>query len=164
MTNMHSRQKPIELGYDENILCYDNLILKLEEVNVETDEVLTSCYVAYDHNESEYYVCGKRGGVKDTLSEYFKFYCKKKRHMVEFLNYVLGDSSLCEPKSRINHILYNYKNLDLNGDEEHNKDFIDYYVFEEQEDANSELSGYNRVRFDKKWLLPLLKMLKNLRY
>lgn len=161
MTNMHSRQIQSDFENDENVLCYDNLVLKLEEVDSDSNRILTSCYVAYDHTEAEYYVCGKKHG--NAGWEDFKFYCKKKNHMVEFLRYIIGDVTVsCAPK--INHILYNYKNLDLNGDEEHSKDFIDYYVFEEQEDANSELAGYNGVRFNKRWLLPLLKMLKNLRY
>ena len=162
---MHSRQIQSKFENDENVLCYDNLVLKLEEVDSDLDKrVLTSCYVAYDHNESEYYVCGKKHGKRGGVGwEDFKFYCKKRKHMVEFLRYIIGDLSV-STSPKINHILYNYKNLDLNGEKEHNKDFIDYYVLEEQEDINSELAGYDGVRFNKRWLLPLLKMLKNIRY
>jgi len=159
MSNTHSRTAPMEL--DEPVLYYDKLILKLEEIDNATGATVMSCYIAYDHEESEYFVCGKRGHA---LAEDFKFYCGKKSHMIEFLKYVIGDTSAVVPSSKINHILYNYKHLDLNGDEEHTKDYIDYDVLALQEDRNSELSGYDGVEFDKKWLSPLLKMLKNTRY
>lgn len=161
MTNMHSRQTQSNFENDENVLCYDKLILKLEEVDSDSGRVLTSCYVAYDHAEAEYYVCGKKSGNMGW--EDFKFYCKKKKHMMDFLKYMIGDLNITGAP-RVNHILYNYKNLDLNGEEEHRKDFIDYYVLAEQEDETSELAGYNEMRFNKRWLLPLLKMLKNIRY
>ena len=159
MANTHSR--PIPMETDESVLCYDKLILKLEEIDNAKGDLVMSCYIAYDHEESEYYVCGKRG---HELAEDFKFYCEKKSHMMNFLKYLIGDNTATPPSSKINHILYNYKNLDLDGEEEHAKEYIDYYVFEEQEDRNSELSGYDGVQFDEKWLSPLLKMLKNLRY
>ena len=160
MSNTHSR--PAQMEIEEPVLCYDKLILKLEEIDDQTGRRVMTCYIAYDHEESEYYVCGKR--MENPMVEDFKFYCEKKSHMIDFLQYLMGDTSTAASNSKINHILYNYKNLDLYGEEEHPIEYIDYYVFEEQEDVNSELSGYDGVQFDKKWLSPLLKMLKNLRY
>ena len=159
MTNTHSRPAPMEI--EEPVLCYDKLILKLEEIDTATKHIEIVCYIAYDHEESEYYVCGKRGLA---MAEDFKFYCKKKSHIISFLKYVIGDTTATPPSSKINHILYNYKNLDLDGEEEHVKEFIDYHVLKEQEDRNCELAGYDGEQFSERWLSPLLKMLKNLRY
>ena len=83
MSNTHSR--PIPMETDEPVLCYDKLILKLEEIDNHTGNCVMTCYIAYDHEESEYYVCGKRRD--NEMAEDFKFYCEKKSHMIKFLKY-----------------------------------------------------------------------------
>jgi len=145
---------------EEPVFLNDKLILKIEEVSTTSDKVSMKCFIAYDHNESEYFVCGKRSEieycVKPPGPEDFKFYCKSRNHLIEFLRYTFMDD-MTPGDSTLTHLLYNYKDLDT-------QDYVDYWTLEEQEDPNSEISGFNGATFSRSWLSPLLKTLKYVRY
>jgi hypothetical protein len=137
----------------------DKLILKLEEVSKTTGDVIMKCFVAYDHNESEYFVCGKSQIADEfdsRVPEDFNFYCKSRKNLTLFLRYTLSDEA-CTADTTLNHVLYNYKDLE-------EQDYVDYWMLEDQEDSNSEISGFNDATFSRSWLTPLLKTLKYVRY
>ena len=186
MSNTHSKQRQMigsdfdfnsaankndcdyDHDYDYEYKCVDDLvysdklILKLEETysdsDNETSEVKLVCYVAYDHNEEEYFICGKRIGEKEKEGEGeeedFKFYCKTRKNTMSFLKYLFSSP---DETSNINHVLYNYKYLE-------DSECVDYWVLNEQEDSRCELSGYDGANYSKSWLSPLLKTLKHVRY
>jgi len=155
MSNTQSKQikQTFDDTEDDVFFCRDKLILTLEEVSKTTDDVLMKCYVAYDHNESEYFVCGKRQG--DGFED-FKFYCKSRKDLTAFLRYTLSDESTTGDTT-LSHVLYSYKDLC-------EQYYVDYWVLYDQEDTNTEISGFNDATFSRNWLSPLLKMLKYVRY
>jgi hypothetical protein len=162
--NDYERDHDHDYDYDYEYKCVDDLfysdklILKLEEIDEESDSVKLTCYVAYDHNEEEYFICGKRISDKEEGEEGeegdFKFYCKTRKNTMYFLKYLFSSP---DETGNMNHVLYNYKYL-----EDH--ECVDYWVLNEQEDSRCELSGYDGARYSKSWLSPLLKTLKYVRY
>lgn len=133
----------------------DKLVLKLEEIDVDTQRLRVKCFVVYDQTEREYFICGKAQKLEDQEEpEDFKFYCKKRKHVIEFLNYIFQSP---EKTENLNHVLYNFKYLD-------EYDCVDFWVLEDQENASCELTGYDGADFNKSWLSPLLKTLKHVRY
>ena len=155
MSNTQSKQPLVE----DFVFFKDKLVLKIEEVSAFTDDVLMKCFVVYDHNEHEYFVCGKRQKVKFSANpgpEDFKFYCESRENVIAFLRYTFMDD-MTPGDSTLTHVLYNFKHLD-------EQDYVDYWTLEAQEDPNLAISGFNGATFSKKWLSPLLKMLKYVRY
>lgn len=161
--------------YDEAPNSYDKLILKLEEVDSESGSIKTSCYVAYHHTEKEYFVCGKY----ENEEEDFKFYCKSRKTLIEFLRYSLG-CAMGNVNARVNNVLYNHKDLfwccDTNKLNRENGDDLDKYCYldydslrrreryREKGEECVEIAGYDGVVFKTKWVSRLLKMLKQIRY
>jgi len=159
MSNTQSKQVQMIECYDEHEYVgdtySDKLVLKLEEVDVGTGEIRFKCFVAYDHNEGEYFICGKSMTLEDDREpEDFKFYCKSRKNTMSFLKYLFQCPQGTE---QMNHVLFNYKYL---GDYE----CVDYWVLEEHEDALCELAGFDGATYNKSWLSPLLKTLKYVRY
>ena len=148
-----------EYDYDYEYIAQDGvysdkLILKLEDVDVETQEVKLICYVAYDHNENEYFICGKHLRNGHSEEGDFKFYSKTRKNTTSFLKYLFSSPDGSE---EVNHVLYNYKYLE-------DYECVDYWVLYDQEDSRCELSGYDGARFSRSWLSPLLRTLKYVRY
>lgn len=172
MSNIHSKlitQNTQKTFADH--LTYDKLVLKLEEVDTDTGDIDMSCFIAYDQNDEEYYICGKRhvpeNKANGMYSEDFKFYCKSSKQLFRFLEYII-DYKL----NKVNHILYNFKELDLHDvttEEKYkvgdiDQDYVDYYVLQEGLDIGCEITGYDEATYDRGWLKPVLKMLKYVRY
>ena len=162
MSNTQSKQTEqlvVDDFLEDPVFLNDKLVLKIEEVCAFTDDILMKCNVVYDHNESEFFVCGKRREVEFYAKpgpEDFKFYCESRNNLIAFLRYTFMDD-MTPGDSTLSHVLYNFKNLD-------EQDYVDYWTLEDQEDSNSEISGFNGSTFSRKWLSPLLKMLKYVRY
>ena len=127
----------------------DCLVLKIEEhIDGELD---TTLFVMYDNNEETYLVRGKRSNVfgkPETVP--YSFYCNYASDLTDFINFVI-----CK-KSRISYTLSNYDDLPNNVDE------IDYqYLKELDGDIAYELAGYDNQKYNKKEILKLLRVLRN---
>jgi hypothetical protein len=127
----------------------DCLVLKIEEhVDGELD---TTLFILYDNNEETYLVRGKRSNVfgkPETVP--YSFYCNYASDLIDFINFVI-----CK-KSRISYTLSNYDDLPNNVDE------IDYqYLKELDGDIAYELAGYDNQKYNKKEILKLLRVLRN---
>jgi hypothetical protein len=127
----------------------DCLVLKIEEhVDGELD---TTLFILYDNNEETYLVRGKRSNVfgkPETVP--YSFYCNYASDLTDFINFVI-----CK-KSRISYTLSNYDDLPNNVDE------IDYqYLKELDGDIAYELAGYDNQKYNKKEILKLLRVLRN---
>jgi hypothetical protein len=127
----------------------DCLVLKIEEhVDGELD---TTLFILYDNNEETYLVRGKRSNVfgkPETVP--YSFYCNYASVLTDFINFVI-----CK-KSRISYTLSNYDDLPNNVDE------IDYqYLKELDGDIAYEIAGYDNQKYNKKEILKLLRVLRN---
>jgi hypothetical protein len=127
----------------------DCLVLKIEEhVDGELD---TTLFILYDNNEETYLVRGKRSNVfgkPETVP--YSFYCNYASDLTDFINFVI-----CK-KSRISYTLSNYDDLPNNVDE------IDYqYLKELDGDIAYEIAGYDNQKYNKKEILKLLRVLRN---
>jgi len=127
----------------------DCLVLKIEEhVDGELD---TTLFILYDNNEETYLVRGKRSNVfgkPETVP--YSFYCNYASDLIDFINFVI-----CK-KSRISYTLSNYDDLPNNVDE------IDYqYLKELDGDIAYEIAGYDNQKYNKKEILKLLRVLRN---
>jgi hypothetical protein len=127
----------------------DCLVLKLEEIERETNELDTTIYIFYDKKTHYFYVRGQRRWSPKHQSCTYSFQCEFAQDLVEFLDYII-----CK-KNTVTEILYNYDNLpgesnDVTFEFLHDYDHVDY-----------EISGYNNVKFSKKKLSNTLRILRN---
>ena len=127
-----AQSKMIQEEYSESEYN-DYLVLYIEEGDVETNETDMSCFVMYDDTEKEYLLVGLRKSTP-TTGEQYKFYCKKRKNVLNYLN------SVFFPLNETKVILYNFKNLNLDFDNESefeqlqqniekNKEIIDVYLY-----------------------------------
>ena len=141
----------------------DRLVLCFEEIECDTGDLDMECFVLYDPEDKEYFICGKRNDVcKDDYIETefmdFKFFCKSKREVVMFLKSIMDTNN-----NKINHVLYNYKDIFYN-DNRDEYEYLDYDVLSENKAKMKELCAYDRAIFKKFHVINLLKMLKHVRY
>ena len=127
----------------------DCLVLKLEEVDINSQEVDTVIYILYDIKKKEYVIRGQRRKTTIYNSCTYSFVCNYTDDLVNFLQYVICKSNL------VNETLYNYDNLSNNSNN------ITFEFLQEYEDKDYELSGYNNMKLTKKRLLKNLQILKN---
>jgi hypothetical protein len=136
---------------ENTTVTQDRLVLYLEEVC--DGEVDTRCYVLYDEIEREYFVCGSRLDSDSVRYGEFKFYCKSKRDLLHYLEFVLNVEH-----GSLTFGLYNYADLF------YNHEVVDYNVLEEGRTLLNEITMYLDMTYDYKQIKRLLKMLKSLRY
>lgn len=127
----------------------DCLVLKIEE-HIDGD-LDTTLFILYDNNEETYLVRGKRSNVSGKPESVpYSFYCKYASELIDFIGFVI-----CK-KSKISYTLSNYDDLPNNVDE------IDYqYLKELDGDIAYELAGYDNQKYNKKEILKLLRVLRN---
>lgn len=118
---------------------------------VETD---SKCYVLYDELAKEYFICGSR--IKTCETEYsdFKFYCKSKETVLDYLTFILNPNN-----SNVSYGLYNFPDLFVDDDT-----VVDYYTLEYQRQDENEIALYLEMDFQKPQIRNLLRMLKEIRY
>ena len=134
---------------DDNIVP-DCLVLKLEEVEVNTGKIDTSLYILYDVKNQYYVIRGKRNVRVPDNSPSYSFTCECEKKLVDFLEYIICSFNL------VNERLYNYVNLSYDSNN------ITYEFLEENESKINELSGYDNEKYMKRSrLLKLLRILKN---
>lgn len=127
----------------------DCLVLKLEEVDINSKEIDTVVFILYDAKKSEYVIRGQRTRTVTYDSCTYSFISNSIHDVVNFLQYVICKSNL------VNETLYNYDNLSNNSNN------ITFEFLQEYEDKEYELSGYNNLKLSKKRLVRNLQILRN---
>jgi hypothetical protein len=145
---------------EEEMIDYikrDRLVFYIQEdfTNHVTDKVETDtkCYVLYDEVEDEYFICGTRVKSKELEYSDFKFYCKSKETVVEYLAFVLNPVD-----SNVSYGFYNFPDLFVNND------VVDYQTLEYQRQDENEIALYLEMPFRRRPIQNLLRMLKEIRY
>lgn len=127
----------------------DCLVFKLEEFDVDKEEIDTTLYVLYDKRSHRYLVRGQRKWTPKHQSCTYSFECEFANDLADFIQYVV-----C-PHNKVNEVLYNYDNLLKNPDE------ITYNFLHDYDHSDYEISGYNNKKLRRKRLLKNLRMLRN---
>ena len=127
----------------------DCLVLKLEEVDINSKEIDTVVFILYDAKKSEYVIRGQRTRTLTYDSCTYSFISNSIPDVVNFLQYVICKSNL------VNETLYNYDILSNNSNN------ITFEFLQEYEDKEYELSGYNNLKLSKKRLVRNLNILRN---
>lgn len=136
-------------------ITHDRLVLYFEECYFDGYEksVDAKCYVLYDELEREYFICGSRLTSDEEYYGDFKFYCKSKKDVLDYLSFILNVN-----ESNINYGLYNFEDLfDTH-------EMVDFYVLDECMDENSEIAVYLDMKFKYNRVKKLLRLLKKVRY
>ena len=127
----------------------DCLVLKLEEVEVDTNILDTTMYIIYDKKRHNFLVRGKRRNTSNIRSCPYSFECELAHELADFIQY-----TIC-PENKVNEILYNYDNLP---EDPHD---ISFELLRGYDDMAYEVSGYNDRRLKRGRLLKILRMLRN---
>lgn len=127
----------------------DCLVLKIEERDVETNNIDTTLYVLYDKKYHNYVVRGRRRNSQKRQSCEYAFVCKDVYELYDFITFVVCRKNLWT------YVLYNYDNLPVESDEL-TFDFLYSY-----DNSDYELGGYDNEKFSRNRLFKNLKMLRN---
>jgi hypothetical protein len=132
-----------------NFVVPDTLVLKLEEVERETNQLDTTIYIFYDKLTHHFYVRGQRRWTPQHQSCTYSFQCEFAKDLVDFLQYII-----CK-KNKVTEILYNYDNLPSESND------VTFEFLHDYDHTDYEISGYNDVPLSKKRLANTLRMLRN---
>jgi len=127
----------------------DCLVWKLEEFDVDTQKIDTTVYIFYDKMEHQYVVRGRRRWSPDRQCCCYSFVCEFAHELVSFLEYVICNHNT------LNETLYNYTNLPNDSND------VTFEFLNENDHSDYEISGYDSQKFNKKRLLKVLRMLRN---
>ena len=151
---MHIRKNDIKNNQYSNKMSMcseDKLVLFLEE---EYDgSVDMTCYVAYDHTEREYFVCGQRLDEMEYTYATFHFYCKSRKSLLKYLRFIVNADD-----SKLTYGLFNFNGI-FRG-----RESVDYNVFDSMRSNFNEVAVYNRMEYDHGNMKDLLAVLKDVRY
>jgi len=159
--SVNSANMNIVMTDEDEMIDYikrDRLVFYIQEdfTNYTTNKIETDakCYILYDEVEDEYFICGSRVRSMETEYSDFKFYCKSKETVVEYLTFILNPVD-----SNVSYGLYNFPDLFVNDD-----DVVDYQTLEYQRQDENEIALYLEMPFRKRPIRNLLRMLKEIRY
>jgi hypothetical protein len=127
----------------------DCLVLKLEEIDPESNTIDTVLYILYDKKKEHYVLRGRRNITPTHNSSSYSFVCECEKKLVDFLEYLICKSNL------VNETLYNYDNLSNESND------ITFDFLKHNENNDNELSGYNDKTLKRTRSLKILRMLKN---
>ena len=130
---------------------HDKLVLFIQEKY--SGCVDMSCYVLFDVSEREYFVCGTRLDIVDFKYAPFHFFCKSKQTLLSYLKFITNAND-----SLLTYGLYNFNNIF------ENEKYIDYERLEAKRSDLNEIAVYVDMEFDKKQMMELLVILKEIRY
>ena len=127
----------------------DCLVLKIEERELDTQELDTTLYILYDKKYHNYVVRGKRRVTSKYRSCDYSFVCENLSDLVYFITFVIDINNLWT------YVLYNYDNLPIETNEIcydflYNNDYRDY-----------ELAAFDNERYSNTRLKNNLRMLRN---
>ena len=127
----------------------DTLVLKLEEVEKNTDKIHTTLYIFYDKRTHHFFLRGRRRWSPKHQSCTYSFQCEFAKDLVDFLRYII-----CK-NNTINEVLYNYDNLQCDSND------ITFEFLHDYEHSDYEIVTYDNMRFRKKEIVETLRMLRN---
>ena len=128
----------------------DCLVLKLEEVECDSNNIDTTIYIIHDTLTNHFVVRGKRRDIRGNESYSYSFNCYKQETLIEFLLYVI-----CE-KNTVNETLYVFDNMPKHSDE------ITYDFLQRHENTNYEIAGYDNQQVCRNKISNLLDFLQNI--
>lgn len=129
----------------------DKLVLYLEErFNGRKDSY---CYVAYDHTEKEFFICGARATINNTRYGEYHFYCKSTKTLLNYLEFVLNVTC-----SNLTYGLYAFKNIF------EFTDCVNLDLMEIKSQDHNEIAMYADMDYDRSSIKKNLRMLKEVRY
>lgn len=133
----------------------DRLVLYIEECYYENSKMNldTRCYILYDEVEQEYFITGQRLSLSKEVYAEFKFYCKSKTNLLNYLSIILNTG-----ETVVNYGLFNYKDLF------DNNDMVDFQILHDERDANCEIAFYLESDYSFRRMKKLLSTLKYVRY
>ena len=149
-----------EFMYNDSELQMDTfLILCLEDIDdiTNTDcNIDTRVFIGWCGGTNNFIVRGKRTDIGDKEFVPYAFHCNTANALYTFLEFTLGE------KANINMTLYNYNNIYslLNGDDTTN--LLTYDFFETNMHKHYEVSGYDMATLNRKYVIRILNMLKEL--
>jgi len=127
----------------------DTLVLKLEEVEKNTDKIDTTVYIFYDKRTHHFFVRGRRRWSPEHQSCTYSFQCEFAKDLVDFLQYIM-----CK-KNTVNEVLYNYDNLPSDSND------VTFEFLHDYDHSDYEIVAYDNMRFSKKGIAETLRMLRN---
>lgn len=127
----------------------DTLVLKLEEVEKNTDKIDTTLYIFYDKRTHHFFLRGRRRWSPKHQSCTYSFQCEFAKDLVDFLRYII-----CK-NNTINEVLYNYDNLPCDSND------VTFEFLHDYEHSDYEIVAYDNMRFRKKEIVETLRMLRN---
>lgn len=119
----------------------DCLILKVEEVDTESNEIDNKIFILFDKNTETYLIRGMR-------TETYSFSSKTSDDVLDFLAFVIDN------QNQLNYRLYNNTELPW---ESHD---ITFEQLTESLKNSKELVGYDNINFSKKTLQTRIKILR----
>jgi len=128
----------------------DCLVLKIDEIDIDTKIKDTTLFIIYDKMKHEFIIRAKRLNTKKITSIPYAFVCEYAKDLAEFIGFVID-----EKNNKISYTLYNYDNLPATSDE------ITFEFFEKHVDDAYEIVGYDNQKHNKKEVISVLRMLRN---
>jgi len=138
---------------DSELQMDSRMILCIEEHDITStpSNLDTKLFIGWNSNEHEFFVRGKRRDSGDTTYVPYAFHSVIMTCIVDFIEFIIDDGA------DVSVILYNYNNIDFE-----NYDDMTYEYFEEQQDKNYEITGYNNHKLNRELLKKMLGMIKNM--
>jgi len=123
----------------------DCLLLRIDETDVDSQNLDTTMYVLYDSNEETFVIRGKRENDWTTHS----YYCDDVKELSHFLSTVICKENFWS------YSLYTITHLPDNSDE------ISFGMLDEKATKDTELCGYDKLAYSRKRLRRMLNILRN---
>jgi hypothetical protein len=127
----------------------DCLVLMIEEYDIDNVRTDNTVYVLYDQKDEHYIIRGKRNDTKNIKGCGFSFNCTNIKSLEYFISFIMCKKNLWS------FTLYNYDNLPYRSEN------ITYDYLSDNASTEYEISGYDKLIYNKKDLVKNLKMLKN---
>lgn len=125
----------------------DALVFKIDE-HTDSGEVDTTMYIWHDASEGSYFIRGKRLDTVNNKFKEYSFKCESVFHLVDFIGFAI------DKYNKLSYTLSNYENLPETSDE------IDFGFLTEGWSKSREISGYDDMKFSKKRLLKVFRMMR----
>jgi hypothetical protein len=130
------------------------LILCIEELDyTDPRNIVDIClFIGWDNTTETYFVRGKRQDTSRTYFVPFAFQCYSSHELYDFIEFCVNYED-----GIINVNLYNFNNIKSVAKED-----LTYEFFEEHEDSDYLIAGYDEFKTNRKYMLKILKMLRNI--
>ena len=123
----------------------DCLVLRIDEMDIDTKKFDNTMYVLYDSNNETFVVRGKRENEWTTHS----YYCDHIKELSSFLSTVICKQNLWS------YTLYTMTHLPVDSDE------ISFGTLDGKATKETEFCGYDKLAYNRKTLRKMLNILRN---